>query len=436
MKLGQDGFPTTLPSDWKLDRFKDVAVLRNERTDEASTVEDYLELEDLESGTGRILNRRDTMEVVSDVTVFKKGDVLFGKLRPYLEKYYVAEFDGKCTGEILAFKPQRIEGRFLFYCLASPWFIERCNMLAYGAKMPRVNWPTQLAQFSLPLPPRPEQRRIATYLDTSCEAIDAAVAIKRGQLETLDALRKAIIQRAVTRGLLENIVLERTGNAWMQSVPQSWKLVCLKRIAEIQGGLTLGKQYEGSLIERPYLRVGNVQDGHLDLEDVSVIELPESVAARVELRPGDVLMTEGGDLDKLGRGHLWNGEIAGCLHQNHIFAVRCFRHKLMPMFLAYVTASQYGRDYFEATGKKTTNLACTNATKVGEFPIPLPRVEEQKAICAYLDDKIAELQRIAANIEAQMATLTAYRKSLIHEYVTGQGRIAESDSNQLKAAHG
>jgi type I restriction enzyme S subunit len=187
------------------------------------------------------------------------------------------------------------------------------------------------------------------------------------------------------------------------------------------------------LIERPYLRVGNVQDGHLDLEDVSVIELPRSVAARVELRPGDVLMTEGGDLDKLGRGYLWNGEIAGCLHQNHIFAVRCFRHKLMPMFLAYVTASKYGRDYFEATGKKTTNLACTNATKVGEFPIPLPRLEEQEAICAYLDEKLGEVRRIAAAIEAQIAALTAYRKSLIHECVTGQRRITESDSNRMKA---
>ena len=84
----------------------------------------------------------------------------------------------------------------------------------------------------------------------------------------------------------------------------------IKRIAEIQGGLTLGKQYEGPLIERPYLRVGNVQDGCLDLADVSVIELPASVAATVELRPDDVLMTEGGDLDKLGRGYLWKGEIA------------------------------------------------------------------------------------------------------------------------------
>jgi type I restriction enzyme S subunit len=284
-----------------------------------------------------------------------------------------------------------------------------------------------LKETRLFLPPLREQKLIAAYLDNSCAAIDGAVVSKRQQLETLDALRKAIIQRAVTRGISEHVVLSSTGNSWMERIPRGWQLVALKRIAEIQGGLTLGKPYDGPLIERPYLRVGNVQDGHLDLADVSVIELPANVAASVELRPNDVLMTEGGDLDKLGRGHVWQGEIPGCLHQNHIFAVRCFSHKLKPVFLAYLTASPYGRDYFEATGKKTTNLASTNATKVGQFAIPLPSLAEQEAICDYLDAKLGEVKRIAASIDAQIATLSAYRKSLIHECVTGQRRITEAD---------
>ena len=285
-------------------------------------------------------------------------------------------------------------------------------------KLARVPWPDV---------PAVEQHRIAAFLDASCAAIDAAVSAKRRQLDALDALRKSIIQRAVTRGITSDAALESTGNVWLEQIPRGWKLVALKRIAEIRGGLTLGKQYEGELVERPYLRVGNVQDGHLDLTDVSVIELPASVAAGVELLPNDVLKTEGGDLDKLGRGHLWRGEIPGCLHQNHIFAVRCFAHKLKPMFLAYATAAQYGRDYFEATGKKTTNLANTNATKVGQFPIPLPPLAEQTAICAHLDERTAEVNRIAATITAQIDTLIAYRKSLIHECVTGQRRVTEAD---------
>src|ERR1700680_852326 len=129
-----------------------------------------------------------------------------------------------------------------------------------------------------------------------------------------------------------------------------------------------------------------------------MIEVPATVAARVELRKDDVLMTEGGDLDKLGRGFLWNGEIEGCLHQNHIFALRCFRHKLLPKFLTYVTASKYGRDYFEATGKRTTNLASTNSTKVGEFPIPFPSVKEQGRLVEYLDTRLDELKALQGMI--------------------------------------
>lgn len=427
MSIKQESLLDELPIEWAFDRLKDIVVLRSERCDESSEIEDYLELEDIESGTGRILNRRNTMQVVSDVTLFKKGDVLFGKLRPYLEKYYQADFDGKCTGEILAFKPERIDSGFLRYCIASSWFIERCNMLAYGAKMPRVNWPTQLAQINFPLPPLPEQKRIAAYLDACCTAIDAAVAAKSQQLETLDALRKEVIQRAVTRGLAQQPELQNTGNTWMEQVPAGWNLVCLKRVSEIQTGITLGKVYDGPVIERPYLRVANVQDGHLALDDVATIEVPLAVAKRVELRVNDVLMTEGGDLDKLGRGFLWNGEIPECLHQNHIFAVRCFQHKLLPKFLTYLTASRYGRDYFEATGKRTTNLASTNSTKVGAFPLPLPPVEEQERIVAFVDNKLAEIKGIIANIQTQITTLIAYRKSLIHECVTGQRRITDAD---------
>lgn len=278
-----------------------------------------------------------------------------------------------------------------------------------------------------------EQAQIAAYLDASCVAIDAAVGAKRRQLEALDALRKSIITSALTRELNKDVVLSETRNVWINRLPNQWDLVCLKRIAEIQTGLTLGKTYEGSLIERPYLRVANVQDGHLDLDEVTTIEVPPSVAARVELRANDVLMTEGGDLDKLGRGFLWHGEIEKCLHQNHIFALRCFSHKLLSRFLTYLTSSQYGRDYFEATGKRTTNLASTNSTKVGLFPIPLPSTIEQGQIIEYLDDKLTQLKEIQKNLEFQIQTLTSYRKSLIHECVTGKRRITEADLKQVGA---
>lgn len=187
-----------IPKKWTVDRLKDVANLRNTKTDERSEDEDYLELEDIEQGTGKIILKRNTLEVESAVTLFEKGDVLFGKLRPYLEKYYLAEFDGKCTGEILAFEPIKIQGRFLLYCFASSWFIGQCNMLAYGAKMPRVNWPTQLAKINMPLPPKEEQHCIVDYLDAKCAEIDSLRKNISDQISTLENYRKSLIHECVT----------------------------------------------------------------------------------------------------------------------------------------------------------------------------------------------------------------------------------------------
>ena len=142
-----------------------------------------------------------------------------------------------------------IDVRFMFYVLRSlrPDLIAE----AIGGGQQNISQET-VKQTYVAYPPLPEQKRIAAYLDASCEAIDAAVAAKSSQLETLDALRKSILQRAVTRGLSDRPVLKPTGNSWLEKLPNGWRLISLKRIAEIQGGLTCGKEYEGELVERPY----------------------------------------------------------------------------------------------------------------------------------------------------------------------------------------
>ena len=377
-------------------------------------------------------------DVTDGLTLFEAGDVLFAKITPCMENGKGAFVERLPTRyafgstEFHVLRPsKKIDGRFLYYATFNPIYRAYAAENMVGAAGQKRVSSRFVKDTRLFLPPLSEQQRIAAYLNASCAAIDAAVASKRAQIETLDGVRREIIQKAVTRGLEERPTLKKTGNVWMNELPCTWELVSLKRVSEIQGGLTLGKGYEGPLIERPYLRVANVQDGHLNLQDVTTIEVPEEVAHRVELRPGDVLMTEGGDLDKLGRGTIWNGEIPDCLHQNHIFAIRCFKHKLLSAFLAYLTASRYGRDYFEATGKRTTNLASTNSTKVGLFPIPRPAIAEQRAICRFLDEKLNHVAQIVNGIESQIATLTAYRKSLIHECVTGQRRITENDTSNL-----
>jgi type I restriction enzyme S subunit len=194
----------------------------------------------------------------------------------------------------------------------------------------------------------------------------------------------------------------------------------------LQTGLTLGKKYrEKELVERPYLRVANVQDGYLDLETITVVELPPEDASRYELQAGDVLMTEGGDFDKLGRGYVWQGQIAGCLHQNHIFAVRPNTCRLRPFFLAALTSSFHGKAYFTSTAQQTTNLASTNSFKIRSFPVVLPPLTEQDTILAWLNAETSALDTLTGKIATSIDMLREYRTSLISAAVTGKIDVRE-----------
>jgi type I restriction enzyme S subunit len=155
-------------------------------------------------------------------------------------------------------------------------------------------------------------------------------------------------------------------------------------------------------------------------------DVPPSEAAGVTLKAGDVLMTEGGDIDKLGRGCVWRDEIPGCLHQNHVFAVRCRQEVLISEFLVGLLTSQHGRAYFQLTAKQTTNLASTNSTTLRAFPVVLPPVAEQLRI---LDEVVRQTSGVDAGIaqtENEIALLREYRTRLIADVVTGKLDMCEA----------
>lgn len=171
----------------------------------------------------------------------------------------------------------------------------------------------------------------------------------------------------------------------------------------------MGKAVNGEALKLPYLRVANVQDGHLDLEVIKTVTVSPSDVDRFSLQPGDVLFTEGGDFDKLGRGTVWRGEIPNCLHQNHVFAVRPSPSKLLPEFLAALASSAHGRRYFQLSSKQSTNLASINSTQLKEFPVPLPSLDLQREIAEILrtwDDALEQLIDLRAAKQDRFTGLT------------------------------
>jgi type I restriction enzyme S subunit len=148
----------------------------------------------------------------------------------------------------------------------------------------------------------------------------------------------------------------------------------------------------------PYLRVANVQDGYLNLSEIKQIEVLPGDETKYGLESGDVLFTEGGDRDKLGRGAVWHDEIPKCIHQNHIFRARLFTLQVTPEYISLVTKSEFSRHYFFDNASQTVNLASINLTTLSALPMPIPPVEEQNEIVHRLE----ALFKLADQIEARL----------------------------------
>lgn len=275
------------------------------------------------------------------------------------------------------------------------------------------------------VPPKAEQQRIADYLDNRTFEIDTLSSKARSSIEEYKKLKQAVITQAVTKGVRGEREMKNSGVGWIEEIPKEWRKTQLRHCATIKSGITLGKSYSKDtiLIERPYLRVANVQGGYVDLNDLATIEVTPDEDLKYRLHSGDVLMTEGGDRDKLGRGCVWHGEIEPCLHQNHVFAVQTNETILLPEFLEYLTASDVGRSYFDVTAIKTTNLACTSSSKVLAFTIPLPPIEEQIEIVSFIKKRSLELNKLIMKKELLVQELERYKKSLIYEVVTGKREV-------------
>lgn len=279
----------------------------------------------------------------------------------------------------------------------------------------------QFMRLAIPMPTAAEQAAIVRFLAWVNGKLDRAIRAKHKVIALLMEQRQATVQRLVLQGRDSLCRAKSTGVEWLGDVPEHWEVRPLKAVSQVQSGVTLGKDYGGERThEFPYLRVANVQAGFVNLSEVKTIRVPKTEALRSMLAAGDVLMTEGGDPDKLGRGCVWDGQVAQCLHQNHVFAVRPDRERLVPRFLAELLGTGYARAYFQSTAKQTTNLASTNKTKIGRLQVPLPPVAEQHEILAAVTAETSPLNAAVARLEGEIQLLREYRIRMVADIVSGR----------------
>lgn len=371
---------------------------------------------------GDVVNHRKEFMIINDLETYRRprvqlhaqgivlrdavpGALIKTKKQQYVRsgEFLVAEIDAKVGGFgivpdeldgaivsshyfVFSHRPDRLNNRYLGWFVKTRAFREQVE--AQGSTNYAAIRPGDVLGYKIPLPSLEEQRRIVDRIDGLAAAVEGARSLRRDAATEIDALRASAVNELFS-----------------DKAMASCSIVELGSISNIRAGVTLGRQLSGPTIRAPYLRVANVQDGRLELAELKEVEIYPHEMEKWKLQRGDLLLTEGGDWDKLGRGTVWQEEVEGCIHQNHIFRVRLDQPGFDPWYVSALLSSPRGKSYFQAASKQTTNLASINQRQLKAFPVFHVDIKRQRAIVAELDalkEKFDAVKALQTETEAEL----------------------------------
>lgn len=327
-----------------------------------------------------------------------------------------------------------VEPRYVMWALNSPAVHHRIVSMQSGTTRKRISR-KNLAVVTLPIPVAEEQRRIVAILEEHLSDLGDGERALATALRRLAGLRERRVLAALTGGagvnrLAPSINPAGTRDGDLPALPVGWEWKRLGEVADVVGGVTKDskKQSDLSVPEVPYLRVANVQRGRLDLRSIATIRVPEARARALTLEPGDVLLNEGGDRDKLARGWVWEGQIEGCVHQNHVFRARVTERRLDPYFVS-LTTNSFGASWAEQNGKQSVNLASISLSMIRKMPVIVPPDGVAGRLVREIRDEAESLDRVQTAV-AQASTRSArLRRALLAAAFAGRltGRGSDTD---------
>ncbi len=402
-----------IPKEWKTCRFKNFMVLRTE----PSTSENKIGLENIESESGHFIQTEGKFD--GNGVQFHKGEIVYGKLRPYLRKVWLASFDGNAVGDFFVFRNKNnSNANYLKWLLLSDGFAEAVNSSVYGAKMPRVS-----SDFILTLPycipPLLEQQRIADYLDKKCEEIDELIALQEQMIAQLTDYKQSVITEAVTKGLNPDAEFVPSSIDWIGDVPKGWNIVPLRYLGRTQNGISQSGDYFGEGFpfvsysdvyknySLPSIFNGLAKSSKQDQKLFSVIE-------------GDVFFTRTSEtIDEIGFSSVCLKTVENAVFAGFLIRFRPYKNKIDKNFSKYYFRSNIHRAYFVKEMNLVTRASLSQEL-LKSLPVLLPPLSEQHAIATYLDTKCSEIDSLIAIKQQKIETLKDYKKSVIYEAVTGK----------------
>lgn len=407
-----------VPEHWKVARVKRLASLRNERRNDVSTDTIYIGLEDVEAGSGQYkpTNGSSRQSEDSTVGIFYEGDVLYGKLRPYLRKAIISEMAGCCSTEFLVLRAEKTEPRWLQEWLLTPDVTHQIESGCEGAKMPRADW-GHIGSIEVVYPDQPEQAKILTTLDRETARIDALVEKKTRFIELLKEKRQALITHAVTKGLDPNVKMKDSGVEWIGQVPEEWKTGKLKHLGTLKGGSGFPTDMQGQPDnELPFYKVGDLSKSR---DNISLNGSSNTISRKDAKELGATVFPENTiSWAKIGAALFLNrrriSKTACCLDNNMTGFV--VDSKKVPIQYAFYLMNAIDFSFFARPGA----VPSLSEGEQSAIPIAIPSYEESFSIAATLERETARIDALIGKAEQSITLLKERRSAFITAAVTGQ----------------
>jgi len=401
-----------IPVEWEVVRLDKLCRLGRESVDPQESPEmPYVGLQHIDSGEPQLRKWGSGSEVKSSKKHFFPGDVLYGKLRPYLDKAVLAEIEGICSTDILVLKAnlERTTRGFLVYSLHTRRFLSYAISTTSGTNLPRTRW-ISLSDFKLALPPLPEQRRIAHVLRT----IQRAIAAQEDLIAAARETKRSLMQRLFTYGPRPQPPPPKEKE--IGEIPEHWEVVRLEQVLRTaQYGLSVRADRTGTY---PMLRMNNLVDGRVDTSDLKFVELDEDDFAKFRVRKRDVLFNRTNSYELVGKTAIFD------LKGDFVFASYLIRvvpdtTQLSPEYLNYYLNWDDAQRRLRMLATRGVSQSNISATKLKRFKIGLPSLAEQQEVAQSLS---AVDRKISAE-EQRKAALQALFKTMLHQLMTGQIRV-------------
>ncbi|MBX3599234.1 MAG: restriction endonuclease subunit S [Rubrivivax sp.] len=359
----------------------------------------FIGMEHVEAHSMKLLGTVPAAMMKSSAVHFKPGDVLYGRLRPYLNKVYRPTFEGLCSAEFIVLpENERVDGSYLQYFLNSSAFVRYASQLNAGDR-PRVDF-DQLAPYEVPLPHVDEQRRIVAELEKQFSRLDEAVAnLKR--------------VKANAARLVGSVLIDAAAGRLVQPSRVAWRTVQVCEAGEVLLGRQRAPQYLTGRWSRKYLRVANIKDDAINFNDVETMDFDEAHFAKYRLAPGDILVSEGQSPELLGQSAIFRGYDEPLCFQKTLHRFRADPEVTTPEFAQIVFRSHVRSGVFRRLGSITTNIGHLTLEKFKAAPFPLPPLDEQHRIVAEVDRRLSIVREVVAEVDANLKRAQALRQAVL-----------------------